>query len=47
MPGTISVAQLGRLVGMAPFRFKLGVIRTRLACSLAGVVLQLAFGSAL
>ncbi len=31
---------------LALFRFKVGVIQTLLACSLAGVVLQLAFGGA-
>ena len=32
---------------LAIFRFKVGIIQTLLACSLAGVVLQLAFGVAL
>ena len=32
---------------LALFRFKIGVIQTLLACSLAGVVLHLAFGAAL
>jgi chromate transporter len=32
---------------LAIFRFKVGVMQTLLACSLAGVVLQLAFGNAL
>jgi chromate transporter len=32
---------------LAIFRFKVGVMQTLLACSLAGVVLQLAFGKAL
>jgi chromate transporter len=32
---------------VAIFRFKVGIIQTLLACSLAGVVLQLAFGVAL
>jgi chromate transporter len=32
---------------LAIFRFKIGVIRTLLACSLAGVVLRLIFGAAL
>jgi chromate transporter len=32
---------------VAIFRFKAGVIQTLLACSVAGVVLQLAFGAAL
>jgi chromate transporter len=31
---------------LAIFRFKVGIIQTLLACSLAGVVLQLAFGVA-
>jgi chromate transporter len=32
---------------LAIFRFKVGIIQTLLACSLGGVVLQLAFGVAL
>jgi chromate transporter len=32
---------------VAIFRFKVGIMQTLLACSLAGVVLQLAFGHAL
>lgn len=32
---------------MLVFRFKVSVIQTLLACSLAGVVLHLAFGAAL
>jgi len=31
---------------LAIFRFKVGIMQTLLACSLAGVVLQLAFGNA-
>jgi chromate transporter len=40
-------AILGIAAAVAIFRFKVGVIQTLLACSLAGVVLQLAFGAAL
>jgi hypothetical protein len=57
-PDTITVTRLARLIGtpdaplviaaaLALFRFKIGIIRTLLACSLEGVVLQLAFGGAL
>ena len=38
---------LALAAAVAIFRFKVGVIQTLLACSLAGVVLQLAFGAAL
>jgi chromate transporter len=37
---------LAIVAGLAIFRFKVGIIQTLLACSLAGVVLQLAFGAA-
>ena len=40
----IFAALLAMAAAIAIFRFKVGVIQTLLACSLAGVVLQLAFG---
>src|SRR5271167_4398746 len=40
-------AILAIAAAVAIFRFKVGVIQTLLACSLAGVALQLAFGAAL
>lgn len=40
-------AILAIAAALALFRFKIGVIQTLLACSLAGVVLHLAFGAAL
>jgi chromate transporter len=40
-------AILAIAAALALFRFKVGVIQTLLACSLAGVVLHLAFGAAL
>jgi chromate transporter len=38
---------LALAAALAIFRFKVGIMQTLLACSLAGVVLQLAFGNAL
>ncbi|MBV9913526.1 MAG: chromate efflux transporter, partial [Sinobacteraceae bacterium] len=43
----ILAAILAIAAATAIFRFKVGIIQTLLACSLAGVVLQLAFGDAL
>ena len=40
----IFATALAIAAALAIFRFKVGVIQTLLACSLAGVVLQLAFG---
>ena len=42
----IFAALLAIAAALAIFRFKVGIIQTLLACSLAGVVLQLAFGVA-
>ena len=39
-------AILAGAAAVAIFRFKIGIMQTLLACSLAGVVLQLAFGQA-
>ena len=43
----IFAAILAAAAAVAIFRFKVGIMQTLLACSLAGVVLQLAFGHAL
>jgi chromate transporter len=43
----IFAAFLAAAAAIAIFRFKVGIMQTLLACSLAGVVLQLAFGHAL
>jgi chromate transporter len=43
----IFAAILAAAAAIAIFRFKVGIMQTLLACSLAGVVLQLAFGHAL
>src|SRR3954453_3255070 len=43
----ILAAILAAAAAIAIFRFKAGIMQTLLACSLAGVVLQLAFGNAL
>jgi chromate transporter len=42
----IFAAILAAAAAVAIFRFKIGIMQTLLACSLAGVVLQLAFGQA-
>jgi chromate transporter len=42
----VFAALLAVAAALAIFRFKVGIIQTLLACSLAGVVLQLAFGVA-
>jgi chromate transporter len=43
----LSATVLALAATLAIFRFKVGIMQTLLACSLAGVVLQLAFGKAL
>ncbi len=43
----IAAAILAAAAAIAIFRFKVGIMQTLLACSLAGIVLQLAFGQAL
>jgi chromate transporter len=43
----IFAALLAAAAAVAIFRFKVGIMQTLLACSLAGVVLQFAFGDAL